>query len=122
MPEPYIQRITIDLDGNKTKYKTSILGFIANTLNEACLKIKIDKILKEFKKLNIHHVTIKQSASKKGYHLTGWHKIGWTSDKLLQLRENLGDDKARIYLDRTHDKHIQVLFDTKRKKCKHTKK
>jgi len=61
-------------------------------------------------------LTVKPSATNKGFHIISWHKDkGFTLEKLLKIRKKAGDDHIRIMLDSKSNRVINVLFTSKTK-------
>lgn len=92
--EDTYRRITVDID-ILDEYE------VANAL----------KVLKEngFNK----KITVKLSPSGKGYHIIAWSDKGVPLRELLKIREEAGDDPARIWFDSMACREINVLFDNK---------
>jgi len=93
--EDMYRRITVDID-ILDEYE------VANAL----------KVLKEngFDK----KITLRLSPSGKGYHIIAWSDKGVPLRELLKIREQAGDDPARIWFDSMTHREINVLFDNKR--------
>lgn len=89
-----IKRITIDLDTRNILVKW--YSFTVLTIN------------------GFRHIKINNSASGRGFHLIGWHEIGYEIQDLLKIRLYACDDKARLYFDSQKSRHINILFDSKR--------
>lgn len=79
----------------------------------------INQLIKCLKTLRNHHfnreLTIKPSATDKGFHITAWTDKGVTLKKLLKIRKKAGDDRIRCMLDSKSHRMIQVLFSEKKK-------
>jgi len=95
MNKPKIERVTVDLD-SKNKIKL--------------LWIRIVLFV-----LNAKNISIKQSPSKKGYHIEAW-MFGMSKKTNLFIRKILLDDPMRVSLDAKSGRQIQVLFDKKKVK------
>lgn len=60
------------------------------------------------------NIEIRESPSKRGIHLIGWSNKNYSQKKMYKVRRLAGDDKNRIFLDRSCKKKIkQVLFKKK---------
>jgi len=92
----YIRRITVDLDTREIK---PLLR---------CLRVlRHHGFVKE--------LTVHNSPSGKGFHVSAWAKKGVPLNKLLKIRRKAGDDAIRIMLDSKANRMINVLFTNKTK-------
>lgn len=60
------------------------------------------------------NITLRISPSGKHHHIIAWHRTGHTIEKHLEIRDQAGDDKARIYFDEKKNRTINILFSEKK--------
>lgn len=71
--------------------------------------------IKVFEKYGFNeNIEIRISSGGKGFHVIAWNKNGVNLKKLLKIREEAGDDTARIKLDGITGREINVLFTAKK--------
>lgn len=105
----YITRITLDIDPPLKKLLPKRIAVFFS-------KRKWKRAIKVLDKHNFNNMVSTMSPSGKGFHLTAWHPIGFTKEKLLKIRREAGDDPFRIWLDSRTGRQINVLFQKKEKR------
>jgi hypothetical protein len=110
MPEKFIKRLTLDIDGYKKLKENLLVDFIVQKQLYKKAKRIEKKLLFKYKFTSVES---RLSPSGRGLHIIAWHDVGFTKEKILKIRIELGDDVIRVLLDSKTGRDINVLFEKK---------